>query len=187
MATERAVAVQLTEDWTLEKSSLAFLFHPSTQPFRELKKDTMAWLHISKKIDGHDGNEWAIITPLKSTSEGLVEMFPGDHSKVEIPYKFLRVGLRVIKDWGVGESDQARQVHSTKVFRKNDMLVCDELSTTLPAVIKVKVATLSAQHGFKAAPPLYTIHSSLVDYGYEKADNCVNNRQLGKRRASQMN
>ncbi|KAK1533744.1 hypothetical protein CPAR01_10452 [Colletotrichum paranaense] len=189
MATERAVAVQLTEDWTLEKSSLAFLFHPSTQPFRELKKDTRAWLHISKKIDGHDGNEWAIITPLKSTSEGLVEMFPGDHSKVEIPYKFLRAGLRVIKDWGFnnGESDQARQVNPTKAFRKNDMLVCDELSTTLTGLIKVKVATLSAQHGFKAAPPLYTIQSSYVDYGYEKADNCVNNRHLGKRRASQMN
>ncbi|KXH59479.1 hypothetical protein CNYM01_12293 [Colletotrichum nymphaeae SA-01] len=184
MATERAVAVQLTEDWTLEKASLAFLFHPSTQPVRELKKNTRAWLHISKKIDGHAGNEWAIITPLKSTSEGLVEMFPGDHSKVEIPYQFLRAGLRVIKDWRLKNGEFGL---ATKDFRKNDMLVCDELGTTLPDLIKVKVATLSAQHGFKAAPPLYTIHSSYVDYGYEKADNCVNNRHLGKRRAGLMN
>ncbi|KAK7451934.1 hypothetical protein Landi51_04596 [Colletotrichum acutatum] len=110
MGTERTVAVQLTEDWTMDKASLAFLFHPSTHPFREVKKNTNAWLHISQKIDGHGGNEWAIITPLKTTPEGLVEIFPGDHSRVDY-----------------------------------------------------------------------------VNYGYEKADNYVNNRHVVKRRASQMN
>ncbi|KAJ0301425.1 hypothetical protein COL516b_007828 [Colletotrichum fioriniae] len=189
MATERTVAVQLTEDWTLEKAYLAFLFHPSTHPFREVKKNTKAWLHISQKIDGHDGNEWAIITPLKTTSEGLVEMFPGDHSRVEIPYQLLRAGLRVIKDWGTKDIEFFRvaQKFTTTYFKQNDMLICDELGATLPDLITVKLATFSAQHGFKAASSTYTIHSSYVDYGYEKADNCVNNRHVVKRRASRMN
>ncbi|OHF03536.1 hypothetical protein CORC01_01255 [Colletotrichum orchidophilum] len=189
MATEKLVAVQLKEDWTREKASLAFTFHPSTQMFREVKKNTMAWLHIGQKTDGHHGKEWVTITPLRMTPDGLIDMFPGDHPGVNVPFQILCIALRVNKFWGNGDPafSRANRIYRTSVFLENTMLMCENLSTPLPDLIVVKRVTFNIREGFTISPTSHMIHRNYVDFGYQKADNYLNNRTSVKRSASQMN
>ncbi|KXH44014.1 hypothetical protein CSIM01_12167 [Colletotrichum simmondsii] len=170
MATERTVAVQLKEDWTMEKASLAFLFHPSTHLFREVKKNTFAWLHVSEEFDGHYGNEWATITPLTMTPNGLSDMFPGDHSKIDIPCRILRVGLRVLKDWTEDDVNYLKAATFTNQpmspFCEDEMLVGERINTGVPELIVVK----KIGRNFTPSDDAYLIHRDYVDFGYEKAD-----------------
>ncbi|KAK1454263.1 hypothetical protein CCUS01_10556 [Colletotrichum cuscutae] len=170
MATERTVAVQLKEDWTMEKASLAFLFHPSTRLFREIKKNTFAWFHVSEEFDGHYGNEWATITPLTMTPNGLSDMFPAGHSKIDVPTRILRIGLRVTKDW---TDDDPNFVQTKKLtcepmspFYEDEMLVGEMFNTNVPELIVVK----KVGRNFTPSDDAYLIHRDYVDFGYEKAD-----------------
>ncbi|KAK1701330.1 hypothetical protein BDP55DRAFT_722556 [Colletotrichum godetiae] len=188
MATEKIVAVQLKEDWTKEKASLAFLFHPNVYPLREVKKNTMAWLHLDQKTGGRGTNEWAIITPLTMTINGPVNMFDGDHPQIAVPWQLLRIGIRVTKDWVSGEPefDRVEKLFGATAFLEGEMLMCEEMSNPLPDLINVKEAYFDTEIGFNISPSdSSTIHRDFMDFAYQKTDNCVNDRVAIKQSAKE--
>ncbi|WQF83158.1 hypothetical protein CDEST_08172 [Colletotrichum destructivum] len=142
---------------------------------------THALLHLSqapfRKLG--DSREWATITPLVIQSyyeKGAwhvrrVPMFTDGYSRVTIPAAYIRIDIRVLRDFvpGVPEYDEiaARGAvinRGVSIFRKGDIATLDDFTMYPPCFIEVRCPRRTLE-GVEAFPGLYPIHRSFVQLG----------------------
>ncbi|GKT42404.1 uncharacterized protein ColSpa_02585 [Colletotrichum spaethianum] len=98
-------------------------------------------------------------------------MFKGDGSTIIIPASYLRIEVRVIRDFvpGVPEYDEvavsgASANRGVSIFKKGDIAILDEFTMYPPPVIQVRCRRRTLE-GFEIFQGIYPIHRSFVQFG----------------------
>ncbi|KAK7451935.1 hypothetical protein CaCOL14_003629 [Colletotrichum acutatum] len=114
-------------------------------------------------------------------------MIPGVDAGVDVPTRFLRFGIRIVKDNGPGIPEFKNMTPMThnrstetstntpqaekKSFRAGDMAVCDQFATDVPHIIMAKKLHLSTgrHSGYRAPGVEQTIPRDFVEHGLQMA------------------
>ncbi|OHF03535.1 hypothetical protein CORC01_01254 [Colletotrichum orchidophilum] len=170
------VAVELKDDWTEARANSAFLLHPTTKPFRPLSKGAAALATLNQKPKGPAGNPLITIKPVQMTEDGLAYMLHGIDEELDIPAQFLRIGIRIVKDFGPGvpEFDNMTPKTSTHAarsknhsFKAGDMAVCDHFAINIPEIIKIKKLKSNINSGYDVSNVEHSIPCDFVQYGLQ--------------------
>ncbi|KAJ0317691.1 hypothetical protein COL5a_011056 [Colletotrichum fioriniae] len=112
------------------------------------------------------------------------QILPGVDAGVGVPARFLRISIRIIKDYGPGdpEFDNMTPEGSTKTstnapqaekesFKAGDMAVCDHFVIDVPDIIMVKkIHFRTGKHsGYTASSVKQAIPREFVEYGLQMA------------------
>ncbi|KAK1656030.1 hypothetical protein BDP81DRAFT_467424 [Colletotrichum phormii] len=181
------VAVQLKNEWNEAGAKFAFLVHPTTKPFRLLKSGTTALVNLNQKSEGPLDNPLITIQPVQHTETGLTYVLPWVDAGVDVPAQFLRIGVRIVKDFGPGvpEFDNMAPKISTMTntktntntpqsenesFKAGDMAVCDHFAIDVPDILLIKKLGISPTKysgGYYISGVEQAIPRDFVEYGLQ--------------------
>ncbi|KAK1446146.1 hypothetical protein CMEL01_10389 [Colletotrichum melonis] len=164
------VTVRPKEEWTEYSASFAFLVHPTTRPFRSLAAGTKAPVALSQKPRGLSDSPLITIRPVQQPETGLAYILPRVDARVDVTTPFLRIGIRIVKDYGPGvpEFDSMTPIMlktSTKTStnttqtekessKAGDIAVCDHFAIDVAFGIEQAIPRDFVEYGLQMTGPV---------------------------------
>ncbi|KXH44013.1 hypothetical protein CSIM01_12166 [Colletotrichum simmondsii] len=157
---------------------------PESNP---IKKHLGSNLNIAPRVSVQLKEEWTEVNPIQQTGTGLAYILPGVDAGADVPTRFLRIGIRIFKDYGPGvpEFDSMTPIMprtSTKTStnttqaekessKAGDIAVCDHFAIDVPDINVIKKLYPSAgkHSGYRVSGVKQAIPREFVEYGLQIA------------------